>query len=202
MTTRACRAGTKFLPTLPARGATERLEPQCGGHDDFYPRSPRGERQKDPPGGGVGSISTHAPREGSDAMCEQYGENSEISTHAPREGSDPFRTASMFNFFRFLPTLPARGATSGDANKGRTVTDFYPRSPRGERPSGRQSGGQQMDFYPRSPRGERPTAPNPPPTTAGFLPTLPARGATDDENPPDPAKIFLPTLPARGATQS
>ena len=34
-------------------------------------------------------ISTHAPREGSDAKSKsQQGKAKEISTHAPREGSD------------------------------------------------------------------------------------------------------------------
>ena len=33
-------------------------------------------------------ISIHAPREGSDAYQNSYGESYEISIHAPREGSD------------------------------------------------------------------------------------------------------------------
>ena len=60
-----------------------------------------------------------------------------------------------------------------------------------------------INFYPRSPRGERPEDAQRMAAPASFLSTLPARGATSLM----PAslrisKIFLSTLPARGATQS
>ena len=78
-----------------------------------------------------------------------------ISTHAPREGSD-------------------YGCT-GQPNEG---VNFYPRSPRGERPRWRSSRFGSSDFYPRSPRGERPARPWRSASPLVFLPTLPARGAT------------------------
>ena len=57
------------------------------------------------------------------------------------------------------------------------------------------------NFYPRSPRGERPSmyhqASGVP---AGFLSTLPARGATGARYQMLPIVEFLSTLPARGAT--
>ena len=57
-------------------------------------------------------ISIHAPREGSDVLdLISLAANNTISIHAPREGSD---------------VLLGRA--------GRTGPDFYPRSPRGERP--------------------------------------------------------------------
>ena len=56
-----------FQPTLPARGATR----------FYYMRAPKGT----------------------------------ISTHAPRTGSDCRRTFVYMNLWRFQPTLPARGAT-------------------------------------------------------------------------------------------
>ena len=79
-----------------------------------------------------------------------------ISIHAPREGSDPSRTAPDRSCEKFLSTLPARGATrsirgldaslsisihapreGSDPNRyfqlSRFQTNFYPRSPRGER---------------------------------------------------------------------
>ena len=147
----------------------------------FYPRSPRGERPAsarkrklgekflstlpargatlcdgDLLGGFI--ISIHAPREGSDQRRLDSIPPRPISIHAPREGSDEV-------FQRFLVTL----------------FDFYPRSPRGERPCAilYSIGGEtiflstlpargatkvyntdtarKIDFYPRSPRGERPT---------------------------------------------
>ena len=81
----------------------------------------------------------------------------EISIHAPREGSD-----SSYS--------PCRCA----------CCHFYPRSPRGERPS-------QKDMWHRK---------------GVFLSTLPARGATYDAYlHARQGKRFLSTLPARGATQ-
>ena len=80
----------EFLSTLPARGATCSVDCAITEASNFYPRSPRGERQQLPrwlfP---VKSISIHAPREGSDVW--------------PQRG--PGATQ------KFLSTLPARGAT-------------------------------------------------------------------------------------------
>ena len=123
-----------FLSTLPARGATG-VRVQGGiSLQNFYPRSPRGERRLYFGRTlGMTRISIHAPREGSDSP-RGWGSGSpryfyprsprgerrvqharqqitdDISIHAPREGSD---TA--------LPRGPARS------------WNFYPRSPRGER---------------------------------------------------------------------
>ena len=55
----------------------------------------------------------------------------------------------------FLSTLPARGATCGSPFKIKQLPDFYPRSPRGERPLRARPFGPGYYFYPRSPRGER-----------------------------------------------
>ena len=79
----------QFLPTLPARGAT------------LVTLNLNGKR----------SISTHAPREGSDRQLR----------HDGRQNGG------------FLPTLPARGATGGCLPRPRGHVHFYPRSPRGER---------------------------------------------------------------------
>ena len=191
----------EFLSTLPARGATtvqgvepgtdpisihapregSDRQPRLGHHrgTNFYPRSPRGERragtQTAPPPSyfyprsprgerrdaakvatNYITISIHAPREGSDAKTAFRMSASGISIHAPREGSDLERQAATFWQSK----------------------NFYPRSPRGERPVPLPPAAAAPNFYPRSPRGERPG-----PTLAGrafseFLSTLPARGAT------------------------
>ena len=79
-------------------------------------------------------ISIHAPREGSDGEDVRGDPSfSFISIHAPREGSD----AVIVYFLSFL-----------------------------------------SNFNPRSPRGERPDAPQRHNRTARFQSTLPARGAT------------------------
>ena len=145
---------------------------------DFYPRSPRGERRSTqranasslpflstlPARGATklkldrviaNGISIHAPREGSDAGHKGLCRMDKISIHAPREGSDSIKMPSA-----------------------RPCCNFYPRSPRGERRSlfsRQQINGRFLStlpargatqtfplespylhyFYPRSPRGER-----------------------------------------------
>ena len=101
-------------------------------------------------------ITIHAPREGSDGLPDVRIEQIQISIHAPREGSDlqyaillreaeqflstlPARGATQGHIFcrcslSFLSTLPARGATAGPCGRAFCRGDFYPRSPRGERP--------------------------------------------------------------------
>ena len=56
----------------------------------------------------------------------------EISIHAPRVGSDKWLKAKTL-----------------------TLTNFNPRSPRGERPERSSRTASVLDFNPRSPRGER-----------------------------------------------
>ena len=124
----------KFLSTLPARGATGRHRGRHPVRHHFYPRSPRGERLA--------------------AACAQN--NMLISIHAPREGSDTSRPRLPASAWRFLSTLPARGATAPHHAARGQVQNFYPRSPRGERPV-------------LITRLHRPRI---------FLSTLPARGAT------------------------
>ena len=71
-------------------------------------------------------------------------------------GSDCKHTVSLTGFFPFLSTLPAWGATFFPAFLICPPPDFYPRSPRGERPLAVTTvDGPSKDFYPRSPRGER-----------------------------------------------
>ena len=123
-----------FQPSLPARGATSWNPSECRCRTHFNPRSPRGERRLPSiPAHFAVQISTLAPREGSDGLCQIFPFLAVISTLAPREGSD---------------SRPA-GPPPGPGH-------FNPRSPRGERRVRRQYDlwtGQ--DFNPRSPRGER-----------------------------------------------
>ena len=92
------KAATKFLSTLPARGATHRYLVQHGDGQYFYPRSPRGERQ---------------------TMDLNEEVKHDISIHAPREGSDIQGFTCFCIRSAFLSTLPARGATSGTAGSRR-----------------------------------------------------------------------------------
>ena len=101
-----------FLSTLPARGATAGKRRCSPPSDDFYPRSPRGERR-----------IANRPN----TLWQQ------ISIHAPREGSDLSGDVTPNSFFNFYPRSP-RGERPGWFCCRTPRNNFYPRSPRGERP--------------------------------------------------------------------
>ena len=158
----------------------------------FNPRSPHGERRDPLPSENrtitisthaprtgsdannflqqtLQSISTHAPRTGSDRKTYNCDYSCSISTHAPRTGSD---TATMYNFDPsiFISThAPRTGSDYVDVIYTYTADQFQPTLPaRGATQMQRASITIFSDFNPRSPCGER----------GLFQPTLPARGAT------------------------
>ena len=167
-----------FLSTLPARGATpimltssrrmENFYPRSPrgerlGTDqkpfqqgNFYPRSPRGERQRQPSNSYSDSVflSTLPARGATLDSIKRYAKII-ISIHAPREGSDAALPVKPIASRVFLSTLPARGATSGVvALASRRVISIH--APR--------EGSDKKIFYDRD--------------ICEFLSTLPARGAT------------------------
>ncbi len=167
--------------------------------DDFYPRSPRGERHFRCSFGSYPSqflstlpsrgatvtasiildwlISIHAPLAGSD--LEYILDTSiRISIHAPLAGSDRIVHLPLIRERLFQSTLPSRGATCNDDTYWRRIKNFYPRSPRGERPLKST-----IQFLHRQ-----------------FLSTLPSRGATWSRTFGLYITGFLSTLPSRGAT--
>ena len=103
---------TTFQPTLPARGATDFINTLLAQYGDFNPRSPHGERH---------NLTTPAD------------DSASISTHAPRTGSDGAFRACGCHAGQFQPTLPARGATGSAGGSRRLRPNFNPRSPHGER---------------------------------------------------------------------
>ena len=104
---------TKWISIhAPREGSDPRCRTVPPPDGNFYPRSPRGERRCCL--GGIVPrfcISIHAPREGSDGKASGVSVFHVISIHAPREGSDSRTPCGV-----------------------RWTKDFYPRSPRGERP--------------------------------------------------------------------
>ena len=78
-----------------------------------------------------------------------------ISIHAPREGSD-YRTA-VYNTTAelFLSTLPARGATKIGAEMADVVIISIHAPREGSDSRVPSACAAHTDFYPRSPRGER-----------------------------------------------
>ena len=124
----------KFQPTLPARGATDEADAAQWRAARFQPTLPaRGATS----GGWADSyiictISTHAPRTGSDKASRKTKTANTISTHAPRTGSDCWHLQALSN-----------------------PNNFNPRSPHGERPICVGITFSTRDFNPRSPHGER-----------------------------------------------
>ena len=84
------------------------------------------------------------------------------------------------------------------ANLGEMISIHAPREGSDQRQARRQA--RITNFYPRSPRGERPLGASLMMPLSLFLSTLPARGATFGDFYADCINVFLSTLPARGAT--
>ena len=100
----------------------------------FYPRSPCGERP--------GQVNWNVV-----LFC--------ISIHALLAESDP-RLMFFWPYGRlFLSTLSLRRATFSTGSCSVCSSNFYPRSPCGERQHHRNKLSRNRNFYPRSPCGER-----------------------------------------------
>ena len=103
----------EFQPTLPARGATKPVSAElCALY--FNPRSPHGERHWERVGMGADrTISTHAPRTGSDlfGLKQMQACQRDFNPRSPH-GERLAHTAFFHHAPIFQPTLPARGATA------------------------------------------------------------------------------------------
>ena len=96
----------------PREGSDSRTTCPAVERQNFYPRSPRGERQGGPALGGLESpfLSTLPARGATQGAVAHLAVGS-ISIHAPREGSDlPICPTCKRRSRIFLSTLPARGA--------------------------------------------------------------------------------------------
>ena len=126
----------------------------------FYPRSPRGERRPTSPRPcRAFYFYPRSPRGERPAAAVVTAGDGAISIHAPREGSDDDLRPTGGPNYKFLSTLPARGATGHSHLHQQGRGHFYPRSPRGERPC-------TWSLFSRQ---------------QIFLSTLPARGATAED---------------------
>ena len=147
---------------------------------DFNPRSPRGERR-------CGAwrrrrhsrISIHAPRGGSDHSRQGAVRCVHISIHAPRGGSDAGRTPEFI-----------------------TMSNFNPRSPRGERRKVPKIVLLSINFNPRSPRGERLPFGADLINSNRFQSTLPAGGATYQRLIKSPLSSIISIHAPRGGSDN
>ena len=196
-----------------------------GRQKHFNPRSPHGERPYvDDKAAQLTTISTHAPRTGSDSGSATVTVTTgKISTHAPRTGSDNLMRQSHNLQRLFQPTLPARGATgaSGEGCKQKSISTHAPRTGSDmiagaalysvsqiSTHAPRTGSDYKMlrrqerinNFNPRSPHGERHGV------CAGrcvgqhFNPRSPHGERRHGSQHDCRAGSFQPTLPARGAT--
>ena len=107
-------ADRKFLSTPSARRATHGPPQDAAGRVDFYPRPPRGGRR-------------HHHTEGADRK--------NISIHALREEGDNPPQGGEKIALKFLSTPSARRATCQQPENLGRASNFYPRPPRGGRPT-------------------------------------------------------------------
>ncbi len=148
----------------------------------------------------LGSISTLAPREGSDLTYAKGRRRArDFNPRSPR-GERQGQWCRQGDSWEFQPSLPARGATARQILCLSPGPDFNPRSPRGERRHNTGLLSLEPHFNPRSPRGERRYSSKYCRFSEKFQPSLPARGATSFILWEVVLAIFQPSLPARGAT--
>ena len=166
----------------------------------FYPRPPRGGR---PLFGRGGNVALH------------------ISIHALREEGDPWKIRRPPTRHTFLSTPSARRATVALGQGQAEVHHFYPRPPRGGRPttstlsqffarflstpSARRATKNLAvrhllldDFYPRPPRGGRRWTAMAKSSPSRFLSTPSARRATSSFRYPYRWKVYFYPRPPRG----
>ena len=148
--------------------------------NNFYPRSPCGERllQK----------SYHLPLQ-------------LISIHALLAESDGKNWRKQSIHHKFLSTLSLRRATKSLFTSIVSSTDFYPRSPCGERHCTSIGRPKRLYFYPRSPCGERRHWSGISVVGCAFLSTLSLRRATATKSDQGASNQFLSTLSLRRATE-
>ena len=197
----AGRGTSRFQPTLPARGATL---PNQRGHAER-------------------TISTHAPRTGSDPRFRVLFSHSFqfqptlpargatifsvvmffvllISTHAPRTGSDLVVVMVMVVSSSFQPTLP-HGERLYRAKQASPAQNFNPRSRTGSDLGQPVREPQRKQFQPTLPHGERPQKRLLRADLLYFNPRS-RTGSDDGKDYIDADTIISTHAPARGATLS
>ena len=154
--------------------------------EHFYPRSPRGERhvQLWPLVFGVDHFYPRSPRGERLASCIHPFVPVRFLSTLPARGATAVDPDEAEAEALFLSTLPARGATAEGVMpmlRSAVISIHAPRE--GSDAWIRPGRPPVSNFYPRSPRGERPIWARAAPWSVLFLSTRPARGAT--------ATIFL-----------
>ena len=150
--------GYLFLSTLPARGATCHSIGMGPIIFHFYPRSPRGERPAERQKAiAENHISIHAPREGSDRPGLGYPRRHQHFYPRSPRGERHSPTISMWSFSHFYPrSREGSDAEQYQATFGEVVISIHAPREGSDWARGHLDDVEPGDFYPRSPRGERP----------------------------------------------
>ena len=149
--------GKRFQSTLPAWGATMDALSEIASQIYFNPRSPHGERLLPycQPLQNVGFQST-LPAWGATSDARFLKKILPIfQSTLPAWGATGCGVARGSCEQGFQSTLPAWGATSATKTASRSIRNFNPRSPHGERPKNGARELPKRNFNPRSPHGER-----------------------------------------------
>ena len=122
-----------FLSTLSLRRATISANNHVRVRQNFYPRSPCGERPKPIPA--VTRVANFYPRSPCGErpqVFQRIAKPFRISIHALLAESDPAKSESLTTYLISIHALLAE-SDAGHYRKRRADDDFYPRSPCGER---------------------------------------------------------------------
>ena len=190
-----------FYPR-PPRGGRHGFARRVGRPANFYPRPPRGGRPLTPKTiYSKKSISIHALREEGDSNTSYQRAMADIFLSTPSARRATSVQERRCWQMAFLSTPSARRATYAHSLILPSLSDFYPRPPRGGRRSTASRASRMWNFYPRPPRGGRL-----PPSTRSltrrlFLSTPSARRATGSScRSGRSSSRFLSTPSARRAT--
>ena len=132
------------------------------------------------------------------SMNETSGRSFLSTPSARRATCDPLK---LFQLNRYFYPRPPRGGRPTSSTATTARSNFYPRPPRGGRPSPiRKTAGTPSDFYPRPPRGGRPASIRTMATGADFYPRPPRGGRQHRLRHIFRPVEFLSTPSARRAT--
>ena len=221
------RAVPQERATISIHALREEGDPPKAGlqapHGDFYPRPPRGGRHErhikelyellflstpsarratfsDVQSVQHAQISIHALREEGDKPLLCFHQPKAISIHALREEGDVTSAADEGGAPISIHALREEGDCC-PLHWASIPGNFYPRPPRGGRPSINLTGVAHLYFYPRPPRGGRPMAKGSVEDKFKFLSTPSARRATHAALGRIGGNVFLSTPSARRATR-
>ena len=169
---------TGFQPTLPVRGATSIVSNSAAAL----------------------SISTHAPRAGSDRPAASPSARGEaISTHAPRAGSDRKASVRLSSVYHFNPRSPC-GERRPPTTVGGMISPFQPTLPVRGATCAYTSCPSVHSISTHAPRAGSDAGHARHRLTIGeFQPTLPVRGATLDSSVIIPAIKISTHAPRAGS---